>query len=195
MHPAAITGILLAGGRARRMGGADKGLLRLAGRPLIAHVLDRFLPQVDTLLINANREIETYAALGYPVVQDLLPDFAGPLAGLQAGLAACATPLLATAPCDTPRLPLDVVTHLRAALDAAPTALAASARTQDRRHPTFALYRREALAPLTPYLAAGDRKIQHWQESIGTVLVNFDDEAAFANINTPQDIALMEAMP
>jgi CTP:molybdopterin cytidylyltransferase MocA len=115
MPGAAITGVILAGGLGRRMGGVDKGMQLLDGRPLAAHVADRLAPQVDRLLINANRSQAAYAALGYPVFADEIPDFAGPLAGLHAALAASQTSLVVTAPCDSPFLPADLVGRLRGA--------------------------------------------------------------------------------
>ncbi|MGE5945425.1 MAG: molybdenum cofactor guanylyltransferase MobA, partial [Betaproteobacteria bacterium] len=114
-----VTGVVLAGGMGRRMGGVDKGLLELRGRPLAAWVVDRLRPQVDHLLINANQNRERYAEFGCPVVADEIPDFAGPLAGLHAALSAATTPLVATAPCDSPFLPETLVSRLFSALTAA----------------------------------------------------------------------------
>src|SRR5512133_668846 len=103
----AITGVIFAGGQGRRMGGVDKGLVALDGRPLVAHVVERLAPQVGALVINANQNRDRYAAFAYPVVADVVPDFAGPLAGLHAGIAAAATPYIVTRPCDSQFLPLD----------------------------------------------------------------------------------------
>ena len=113
-----ITGVILAGGLGRRMGGIDKGLQALRGRPMVAWVVERLAPQVDELLINANQNGERYAAFGHRVVPDRIPDFAGPLAGLHAALSAAAHPLVATAPCDSPFLPEDLISRLFLALTA-----------------------------------------------------------------------------
>ena len=113
-----ITGVILAGGLGRRMGGTDKGLQELRGRPLVAWVSERLAPQVDELLINANQNVERYAAFGDRVVPDQIPDYAGPLAGVHAALSAAAYPLVATAPCDSPFLPADLVFRLFSALTA-----------------------------------------------------------------------------
>lgn len=185
-----ITGLILAGGRGQRMGGADKGLQLHAGRPLVAYVAERLAPQVDRLLISANRNPETYAALGHPVVADRIEGFAGPLAGIHAGLAASTTPLLATAPCDTPFLPLDLIDRLRAALLLADAEIAVAA-TGTGLHPTFALMRREVLASLAAYLADGHHRMQEWCRSRALCVVDFADERAFANINTLDDLALL----
>ncbi len=188
MHPSsAITGLIIAGGLARRMGGVDKGLQPLGGRPLLAHVIERFAPQVDHLLINANHNGAAYAAFGYPLVADAIPGYAGPLAGLHAGLTACTTPLLASVPCDSPFLPRDFVARLRAALDLAGAQLAV-ARAGAHRHHAFMLCRREVLPGLTAYLDGGGRKIGLWYESLDVVEVPFADEEAFANINTLEEL-------
>jgi len=185
----AITGIVLAGGQGRRMGGVDKGLVPLDGRPLAAHVVSRLAPQVGALLINANQNAERYAAFGYPVVSDAVGGFAGPLAGLHAGMTAAATPLVVTVPCDSPFLPADLVARLAAAHARAGAQLAV-ARTFDQPHPVFALARRDLLPHLAAFLAAGGRKIDAWYATLAAVEVAFDDEAdAFANINTAAELA------
>lgn len=184
-----ITGIVLAGGRGRRMGGVDKGLVEFAGRPLVAHVLERLSPQVLSIVINANQNIERYAAFGAPVVSDAIGDFAGPLAGLHAGLRALATPYAVTAPCDSPFLPADLVARLAGAL-AGRSAQLAVAKTFDQPHPVFALTRRDVLPHLTAFLEGGGRKIDAWYATLAVVEVAFDDEAeAFRNINTAEELA------
>jgi len=171
------------------MGNVDKGFVELAGRPLVAHVIARLAPQVATIVINANRNADRYAALGYPVVADAIGGFAGPLAGLHAGLATAATPFVTTCPCDSPFLPDDLVARLAAAFDAQPIDLAV-ARTYDQPHPVFALARRSVLPHLAQYLEGGGRKIDAWYGSLPMVEVAFDDEAdAFRNINTPAELA------
>jgi len=184
-----ITGLVLAGGQGRRMGNADKGFVELAGRPLVAHVIARLAPQVATIVINANRNTERYAALGYPVVADAIGGFAGPLAGLHAGLGTIATPFVATCPCDSPFLPDDLVARLAAAFDAGPIDIAV-ARTFAQPHPVFALARRSLLPHLAQFLEGGGRKIDAWYASLPVAEVAFDDEAdAFRNINTPAELA------
>jgi molybdopterin-guanine dinucleotide biosynthesis protein A len=184
-----ITGMVLAGGQGRRMGGVDKGLVELAGRPFIAHVLERLAPQVDALLINANQNRDRYAVFGYPVIQDDIPGFAGPLAGLQRGLRAMDTPLLVTVPCDSPFLPVDLVDRLYQAMEQADAQLAV-ARTFDRTHPVFSLVRKDVLDSLIRYLQEGGRKIDAWYAALRVVEVPFYDEAdAFMNINTAAELS------
>lgn len=181
------TGLILAGGQGQRMGGVDKGLQLFQGRPLVAHVLDRIAPQVDQLLISANRNPEAYAAFGHQILSDVIDGYIGPLAGLQAGLRACRTPLLATVPCDAPRLPTDLVARLRAALDlsGAPVAVACTA---DGVQPVFLLCHRGALSSLENFLGAGHRGVSAWAASLNATRVSFADSAAFANINTPEEL-------
>lgn len=185
-----VTGAILAGGRGQRMDGADKGLVELAGQPLVAHVLARLAPQVATIVINANRNIDRYARLGHPVVVDEIGDFAGPLAGIHACLAHAATRYVTTAPCDTPHLPHDLVARLAAAL-VAQRAQVAVARTGAQVQPVVALYDRLAvLASLTSFLRSGGRKVEAWQATLARADVPFDGEAAaFRNINTPGELA------
>ena len=185
-----ISGIVLAGGQGRRMGGVDKGLQRLGGKPMIAHVIARLAPQVDEIVINANQNLEAYAKFGYPVAPDVTGGFAGPLAGLQAGLHAARHALVVTAPCDSPFLPPDLVARLRAAMDGKELAVA---KTGTQAHPVFAMVRREILDHLTAYLAGGGRKIDAWYASLKVVEVAFDDEAeAFSNINTREELRAHE---
>lgn len=183
-----ITGIVLAGGQGRRMGGVDKGLVELGGIPLVGHVLARFAPQVGELLINANQNLDRYAAFGYPVVPDAVGGFAGPLAGLHAGLSRAATDYAATVPCDSPFLPADLVARLYTALAAAGAQLAV-ARTFDQPHPVFCVARRDVLPHLEAFLAGGGRKIDAWYATLSVALVAFDDEAqTFRNINTADEL-------
>lgn len=184
-----ITGVILAGGLGRRMGNIDKGLQELRGQPMVHWVVERLAPQVDELLINANQNGERYAAFGHRVVPDQIPDFAGPLAGLHAALSAATHPLVATAPCDSPFLPADLVARLLAALLAADAELAV-ARTFDQAHPVFCLCKREVLPHLTEFLESGGRKIDRWYSTLKIVEVAFDDEAeAFENINTREELS------
>ena len=188
-----ITGVILAGGLGRRMGGTDKGLQELHGRPLVAWVSERLTPQVDELLINANQNVERYAAFGDRVVPDQIPDYAGPLAGVHAALSAAAYPLVATAPCDSPFLPADLVFRLFSALTATNANLAV-ARTFDQPQPVFCLCRRAVLPHLSEFLAGGGRKFESWYATLNVVEVPFDDEAdAFENINTREELGRFES--
>lgn len=183
-----ITGVILAGGQGRRMGSVDKGLVELRGQPMVAHVIARLAPQVDELIINANQNAERYAAFGHVVFGDDIGGFAGPLAGLHAALGRAQHPLVATAPCDSPFLPADLVARLHQALVAADAQLAV-ARTFDQPHPVFCLCRRELRSHLDAFLAGGGRKIDWWYASLKVVEVPFDDqEAAFRNINTRDEL-------
>jgi len=183
---AAVSGIVLAGGLGRRMGGVDKGLQPLRGKPMVQWVLERLRPQVDEVLINANQNLETYAAFGHRVVPDDIAGFAGPLAGLHAGMKAAAHPLVATVPCDSPFLPQDLISRLESQLGSNDLAVA---KTGDQPHPVFALVRRHCLESLEAFLAQGGRKIDAWYASLQVVEVSFDDEAdAFRNINTREEL-------
>jgi len=188
-----ITGVVLAGGLGRRMGGTDKGLQELRGQPMVHWVIERLAPQVDELLINANQNGERYAAFGHRVVPDQIPDFAGPLAGLHAALSAATHPLVATAPCDSPFLPADLISRLFSALTAANADLAV-AKTFDQAHPVFCLCKRSVLPHLTEFLESGGRKIDRWYSTLNIVEVAFDDEAeAFENINTREELGRFES--
>ena len=188
-----ITGVVLAGGLGRRMGGTDKGLQELRGQPMVYWVIERLAPQVDELLINANQNGERYAAFGHRVVPDQIPGFAGPLAGLHAALATATHPLVATAPCDSPFLPADLISRLFSALTAADADLAV-AKTFDQAHPVFCLCQRSVLPHLTEFLESGGRKVDRWYSTLNIVEVAFDDEAdAFENINTHEELGRFEA--
>jgi len=190
-----ITGVILAGGLGRRMGGIDKGLQKLRGQPMVHWVVERLAPQVEELLINANQNGARYAAFGHRVVPDQIPGFAGPLAGLHAALSAASHPLVATAPCDSPFLPDDLVFRLFSALTAAHADLAV-ARTFDQAHPVFCLCKRGVLPHLSEFLESGGRKIDRWYSTLNIVEVAFDDEAdAFENINTREELGRFETAP
>ena len=190
-----ITGVILAGGQGRRMGGVDKGLQALNGRPLVQWVLDRLAPQVHTVLINANQNLARYGEFGCPVLPDRIPDFVGPLAGLHAALSQASSSLVLTVPCDSPFLPSDLVQRLTETLTAESAQLAV-ARTGAQVHRVFCLARRELLPSLEVFLASGGRKLALWHASLKVVEVAFDDEAdAFSNINTAEDLARCEKWP
>ncbi len=186
-----ITGLILAGGRGTRMGGADKGLQPFRGEPMAQAVIRRLQPQVGALLINANRHPDDYAKLGAPVCADVIEGYAGPLAGMHAGLCACGTDFLLTVPCDSPLLPADLVDRLASALAqrGADAAVATAGPAGNaRRHPVFLLMKRSLLPQLTAYLDGGGRKVGEWLASLSCAEARFDDEQAFANINTPAEL-------
>ena len=175
------------------MGGVDKGLKVLRGRPMVAWVIERFARQVEEVLINANQNLETYSALGYRVIPDTITGFAGPLAGLHRGLSEARHELVATAPCDSPFLPTDLIQRLRGALDATSSVIAV-AKTGTQLHPVFCLCRKSVLPGLTQFLEGGGRKIDAWYASLKVVEVSFDDQAAaFSNINTEEELRAFEA--
>jgi molybdopterin-guanine dinucleotide biosynthesis protein A len=181
-----VTGIVLAGGQGRRMGGVDKGLQLLHGKPMVAAVIARLAPQVDEVLINANQNLAEYERFGHRVVPDAIGGFAGPLAGLHAGLGEAKHELVLTAPCDSPFLPLDLLARLRKALKESDLAVA---KTGDQPHPVFALVRKSVRKNLEAFLSGGGRKIDAWYASLKVVEVPFDDEAdAFRNINTREEL-------
>jgi molybdopterin-guanine dinucleotide biosynthesis protein A len=181
------------------MGGVDKGLQLLRGKAMVEWVLARFAPQVDEVLINANQNLGEYRRFGPRVVPDTYREmsagYAGPLAGLQAGLKAAQHSLVVTCPCDSPFLPADLVQRLREALDREAADLAV-AKTGDQPHPVFSLCRRNVLPSLTKFLESGGRKIDAWYASLKTIEVSFDDEAeAFSNINTREELQAWDSVP
>jgi molybdopterin-guanine dinucleotide biosynthesis protein A len=175
------------------MGGVDKGLKVLRGKPMVAWAIERFAPQVDEILINANQNLPTYGGFGYRVIPDEIGGFAGPLAGLHRGLSEAKHDLIATVPCDSPFLPADLIARLRAALDANKAELTV-AKTGDQPHPVFCLCRKSVRPGLTAFLAGGGRKIDAWYSSLKVVEVLFDDNpGAFSNINTEDELQAFEA--
>ena len=173
----------------------DKGLQLLRGKPRAQWVIERLAPQVDELLVNANRHVEEYARFGYPVVPDAIGGYAGPLAGLHRALGAARHPLVATAPCDSPFLPRNLVERLLDALERNGAELAV-AKTGTQPHPVFCLCRQRVLQSLTAYLGSGGRKIDAWYARLPVVEVAFDDEAdAFGNINTLEELCAFEQDP
>ncbi len=190
-----ISAVLLAGGQGSRMGGVDKGLVELAGKPMAAHVLTRLAPQVDELLINANQNLERWRGFGYPVFSDDFggaDSFCGPLAGLHAALVRARHPLVLSVPCDSPFLPTDLVARLARALHAGAAQLAV-ATTAGRPHPVFCLCRCELAPQLADFLATGGRKVGAWHSTLQVVEVPFDDDpAAFRNINTAAELSTAE---
>lgn len=185
-----VTGIVLAGGRGQRMGGVDKGLVLLGSRPMVQRVIERFAPQVDELLIVANRNADRYAGFGHRVVPDAITDFAGPLAGLHRGMLEATTELVCTVPCDSPFLPADLVSRLRTPVMAGADLAVAAADA--RQQPVFCLCRRSLLPQLEAYLASGQRRFDAWYGALRAATVVFEDAAAFANINTPDELRTLD---
>jgi molybdenum cofactor guanylyltransferase len=188
-----VTGVVLAGGRGSRMGGDDKGLIILHGRAMVEHVLARLRPQVGALLISANRNQDRYAALGCPVVPDLLADYQGPLAGMAAALQAATTPYVVTVPCDSPLMAADVVERLAAALIKEDADISV-AHDGSRTHPVFLMLKRSLLPSLLDFLNAGERKIDRWFVRHRVATADFRDcPESFINVNDPEEHRAVEA--
>lgn len=198
MNTEQITGLILAGGRGTRMGHVDKGLQTFRGAPMALHVMMRLQPQVGELMINANQNLGPYESFGLPVWPDEMQGYAGPLAGMQTGLIHCTTDYLVTAPCDSPFLPSDLVERLsQGLLDAdADVAVAVTGEGATRQtHPVFCLMKASLLQHLSEYLRDGGRKVDAWYASLKAAEVQFDDEAAFRNINTTAELKQYEPDP
>jgi molybdopterin-guanine dinucleotide biosynthesis protein A len=190
-----ITGLILAGGRGSRMGGVDKGLQSHRGIPLAMHALLRLAPQVGHVMINANRNLGAYEAFGVPVWPDALPDYPGPLAGFLAGLERCETSYLVTVPCDTPDFPDDLVARLSHALidHDAEIAMAATRHADGLQvQPVFCLMQTSVMESLVRFTQSGQRKIDKWTAQHRCIDVAFDDEAAFFNANTMQELQSLQ---
>ena len=186
-----ITALILAGGRGSRMGEVNKGLQMLGSSSLIAHIIARLENQASTLLINANRDLADYEQFNYPVISDQFEGYAGPLAGIHAGLLACRTDYLLTCPCDSPLIPTNLAERLAQALSESGAQLAVvtchdleSEDQQIRAQPVFSLMRSDLAPHLHRFLSEGGRKISLWYASLHVVEVLFDDASAFQNINT-----------
>ncbi|WP_108813671.1 molybdenum cofactor guanylyltransferase MobA [Loktanella sp. Alg231-35] len=189
-------GVILAGGQATRMGGGDKGLLSLGDDTILGHVIARLAPQVDTIALNANGDPTRFANLGLPVIGDTIDGFAGPLSGVLAGLdwaAKHGATHIVTAAADTPFFPCDLVPHLMLAAEEAGTEIAL-ARTPDGRHPTFGLWPVTLRDDLRTALQDGLRKVVLWTDKHGCATAHFSDDAAFFNVNTPEDLTQAKAM-
>lgn len=194
-EPFPITGLVLAGGRGTRMGGVDKGLVPWNGEPLALRALQRLRPQVQALAVNANRHRDIYAGWDVPVWPDADGAFAGPLAGLLAGLDHCRTEWLATVPCDSPLFPHDLVTRLAAAAASAGSLLAMAATPGEGRadaQPVFLLVHRSLRDDLHHALAQGERRMRRWAARHRPVLVLFEDAGAFANANTAEELDALQ---
>ena len=183
----AITGVVLAGGRARRMGGADKGLLELDGKPLWKHVADTLASQLETVVINANRHQDIYQQSGLKVIPDSLADFPGPLAGMLSVLQQEKGDWFLFCPCDTPYIPRNLVARLKAQRNNAPVVWV---HDGERDHPTIALVNRSVAPFLQEYLRSGERRVMVFMRQAGGHAVDFSDfKQAFVNVNTPEELA------
>jgi len=190
-----ISGLILAGGRGRRMHGADKGLQWHQGQPLAWHALTRLAPQVGKVLISANRNTAIYQAMGQtqgaPVLSDSLPGYEGPLAGFLTGLTHCDTPYLAIVPCDCPRFPTDLVARLAEALarhDAELTVTVSLEHGVRRTPPVFCLLQTSLRDSLHAFMASGERRVSAWMAQHRCIDVLFDDPSAFAGANTLDEL-------
>ncbi|EPE7491004.1 molybdenum cofactor guanylyltransferase MobA [Cronobacter universalis] len=177
----AITGVVLAGGRATRMGGRNKGLMQLNGKALWRHVAERLAAQVAHVAVSANRDLKAYRECGYPVITDTLPDFPGPLAGMLAVMQQLHSEWYLFCPCDTPHIPADLAQRLWTAKEARP---AVWVNDGERDHPAIALMHQSVKAPLAEYLARGERRVMVFMREINGCGVTFANKDDFANVNT-----------
>lgn len=185
-----ISGVILAGGRSSRMGGQDKAQLLLQGKPLWQHVWQRLAPQVKDVSISANRNLALYQQNNLRTINDVLPDYPGPLAGMLSAFQQIDSPWIAFAACDTPFIPDDYVMRLWQQKQRAP---AVWVRSQERDHPALALIHRQIMPELARYLADGERRVMHFLQHVGGHAVQFNDgEHAFVNVNTPEELARYE---
>ncbi len=188
-----ITGVILAGGKARRMDGVDKGLIPLQGKPMVEYIISALRPQVGNIIINANRSPEQYGAYGLPVVADMLGGYFGPLVGMATGMHSTDKPFIVTAPCDSPFIPDNLVDTLCRALHDGQADISV-AHDGERMQPVFALLRCSLLPSLLSYLDEGGRKIDSWYGQHRLALADFSDSPdTFLNLNTPQDQSVLES--
>jgi molybdenum cofactor guanylyltransferase len=187
-----ITAVILAGGMARRMGGEDKGLIELNGRPLLDYVIAGLRSRVGAILVNANRNLERYREFGYPVIEDIVTGFSGPLAGMATGMQAAGTPLLLTVPCDSPFVPPDLGERLLRVMRDTGAGICV-AHDGERLQPVHALLKCRLLPDLLAYLNGGGRKIDTWYARHRMARADFSGMPdMFLNLNTPADRQLLE---
>jgi molybdenum cofactor guanylyltransferase len=187
-----ITGVILAGGQARRMEGQDKGLVMLNNKPMIEYVIDSLKPQVGKLLINANRNHNKYAKYGFDIVSDELSGYHGPLAGMASSLNIIETPYMLTAPCDSPFIPDDLAQRLITALEGEDAEISV-AHSGERMQPVFCLMKKELISSMNDFLSRGERKIDKWFEQHVLAIADFSDiPKTFDNLNTLEDIQAVE---
>lgn len=193
-----ISALILAGGRAQRMDGIDKGLIHFHGKPLIESAIARLKNQVGPIFINANRNITKYASYSYPVLMDETTDFSGPLAGFSIGMKNCKTPFLLTSPCDSPLLPSDLAAKMAAELESGSFDLVYASTKEAHgkiwAQPVFCLMRSGLVDSLNTFLATGELKIDRWFQTLHSSTVIFDDAQAFANVNTPEELKALEGI-
>lgn len=192
---AQITAVVLAGGLGRRMSadgrGINKAMVRIGGQPMIAHVIERIRTQVNSILINADPQQPDWSMFGLPIIADQIADRPGPLAGIHAALSCIDTPWLLSVPCDTPRLPHDLVARLVRA-QAQSGADRVSVRCAAQRHPVIALVHRSLAAELEAFIRAGGRRIESWLSQGQWAEAEFEDEAEFVNVNTADELQHLE---
>jgi len=188
-----ITAVILAGGKARRMDGEDKGLINLNGRAMIDYIISALRPQAGNIIINANRNPQQYGIYGLPVVADMLGDYFGPLVGMATGMHTTDRPYIVTVPCDSPFIPGTLVETLFRSLDEQQADISV-AHDGTRMQPVFALLRCELLPGLLAYLDEGGRKIDTWYDQQRLAIADFSDTPdTFLNLNTPQDKLALES--
>jgi len=187
-----ITGIILAGGQARRMGGQDKGLIQLAQKPMIEYVLDAIKPQVDDIIVNANRNHMVYKEYGFPVVADQIEGYCGPLAGMASCLQAAKTPFVVTVPCDSPFIPDNLVHKLYSMLQDEDAEIC-TAHANGRLQPVFTLMKSKLLPSMLDFLNNGERKIDKWFEKHHLAIADFSEQPdTFININSIEELTALE---
>lgn len=192
--PDRVTAIILAGGKGRRLGGIDKGLIEHHSQPLVSFLIERLLPQTADIIISANRNRKSYAALGYPVIADTNNHFNGPLAGLSAAMRTLEDGWLICVPCDAPLIPNDYIARLCAAITR-PNQFAAVAHDGRRIQPTHALLHQNLLHDLNEYLENGERSVQRWLTRHEPGIADFGDCAnCFVNANTPAELARLKQL-
>ena len=183
-----VSGLILCGGQGRRMHGQDKGWVEITGKPMIEHVVDRFQPQVDELLINANRNIERYQRFNFKIVEDIMEGYQGPLVGILSGMVVCENDFMVCIPCDCPFFPTDLVERMLD-LQQSSDADIVSVTDGERAHPVFALLKTNLVGSLKDYLQSDQRKIDRWYQQHNYQLVEYSPEHNyFDNINTPEQL-------
>lgn len=190
MPPIPCSAIVLAGGRATRLGGIDKALVSFAGRPLISHVLERLTPQVDDIVINCNRNQTVLAGLGYLLIGDETLDYSGPLSGIISALPSCRHETVLVVPCDSPFLPHDLHERLAALLTDDKDLVIA--HDGERLQPLFMLLRRKLLLSLKDYLEQGNHKVERWCMAQKVAVARFSEPEQFINLNTPEELEKAE---
>ncbi len=192
MRAISITGVILAGGKSRRMDGNDKGLVSLNSRAMIEYVIEKLAPQVDQVLINANRNLDNYNRFGHTVITDSIAGYAGPLAGMAAAIQACESEYILSTPCDGPWVPADLAARLFTQLEKESASLS-TAHDGERLQPVFTLMHRELLPSILSYLESGERRLGYWVTQQNPALTDFSDQPeVFFNVNSPAELEAAE---